>query len=233
MCRRTSCSSSSGTPSRKGLVIWVTFLEMQTYALHRLSVSSSDSGFVTQIKALINQERYRLAARFRLKQTTADLAFVAAQETVTLPTDCVEILSIQCGTSTMQPVTVERFGQLDAEGAVVADLPAFYCRDGLANIRVYPVPDTTDSTGAVIYYVQRPTVLTADGDTPAEFPAEFHDILPERAIAHVALSEEEPGLAQAASIRADQLEMQFREFMNRRGGVGDRRINLNVYGGRR
>jgi len=211
----------------------VTFLEMQTYALHRLSVSSSETAFVTQIKTLINQERYRLAARYRLKQTTADLAFVAAQEYVVLPTNCVEILSIRCGDVTMQPVTVERFNQLVGDAAVVADAPVYYARDGVANVRVYPVPDTTDSTGAVIYYVQRPTALTSDSDTPAEFPAEFHDILPERAIAHVALSEEEPGLAQAASIRADQLEAQFREFMNRRGGVGDRRINLNVYGGRR
>ena len=211
----------------------MTFLEMQTYALHRLSVSSSDSGFVTQIKALINQERYRLAARFRLKQTTADLAFVASQEYVALPTDCVEILSIQCGGTTMQPVTVERFGQLDAEGVVISDLPSVYCRDGVANIRVYPVPDTTDSTGAVLYYVQRPTALSVDADTPAELPAEFHDILPERAIAHVALSEEEPGLSAAASARADRLEAELAGFMSRRGGVGDRRITLNVYGGRR
>lgn len=206
---------------------------MQTYALHRLSVSSSESGFVTQIKTLINQERFRIAARYRLKQTTADLAFVDDQQFVALPTDLTEILSIQRVDTTLQPVTMERFSQLVMDAAVVADGPIFYVRDGVANIRVYPVPQETDSTGAVVYYVQRPTALTADGDTPAEFPAEFHDLLPERAIAHVALSEEEPGLAQAASIRADQLEAQFREFMNRRGGVGDRRINLNVYGGRR
>jgi hypothetical protein len=211
----------------------VTFLEMQTYALHRLSVSSSESGFVTQIKTILNQERFRLAARYRLKQTTADLAFVDDQQFVALPTDLTEILSIQRVDTTLQPVTMERFSQLVMDAAVVADGPIFYARDGVANIRVYPVPSETDSTGAVVYYVQRPTALTADGDTPAEFPAEFHDLLPERAIAHVALSEEEPGLAQAASIRADQLEAQFREFMNRRGGVGDRRINLNVYGGRR
>jgi hypothetical protein len=211
----------------------VTFLEMQTYALHRLSVSSSESGFVTQIKTILNQERFRLAARYRLKQTTADLAFVDDQQFVALPTDLTEILSIQRVDTTLQPVTMERFSQLVMDAAVVADGPIFYVRDGVANIRVYPVPQETDSTGAVVYYVQRPTALTADGDTPAEFPAEFHDLLPERAIAHVALSEEEPGLAQAASIRADQLEAQFREFMNRRGGVGDRRINLNVYGGRR
>jgi hypothetical protein len=211
----------------------VTFLEMQTYALHRLSVSSSESGFVTQIKTILNQERFRLAARYRLKQTTADLAFVDDQQFVALPTDLTEILSIQRVDTTLQPVTMERFSQLVMDAAVVADGPIFYARDGVANIRVYPVPSETDSTGAVVYYVQRPTALTADGDTPAELPAEFHDLLPERAIAHVALSEEEPGLAQAASIRADQLEAQFREFMNRRGGVGDRRINLNVYGGRR
>jgi hypothetical protein len=211
----------------------VTFLEMQTYALHRLSVSSSESGFVTQIKTILNQERFRIAARYRLKQTTADLAFVDDQQFVALPTDLTEILSIQRVDTTLQPVTMERFSQLVMDAAVVADGPIFYARDGVANIRVYPVPSETDSTGAVVYYVQRPTALTADGDTPAEFPAEFHDLLPERAIAHVALSEEEPGLAQAASIRADQLEAQFREFMNRRGGVGDRRINLNVYGGRR
>lgn len=211
----------------------MTFLEMQTYALHRLSVSSSESGFVTQIKTLINQERYRLAARYRLKQTTADLAFVDDQQYVALPTDCTEILSIQRVNTTLQPVTMERFSQLVMDAAVVADGPIYYARDGVANIRVYPVPSETDSTGAVVYYVQRPTAMSADGDTPAEFPTEFHDLLPERAVAHVALSEEEPGLAQAAAIRADQLEVQFREFMNRRGGVGDRRINLNVYGGRR
>lgn len=211
----------------------MTFLEMQTYALHRLSVSSSDSGFVTQIKALLNQERYRLAARYRLKQTTADLAFVASQEYVALPSDCVEILSIQCSGTTMQPVTMERFGQLDAEAVVISDLPSVYARDGLANIRVYPVPDTTDSTGAVLYYVQRPTAMSVDADTPAELPTEFHDILPERAIAHVALSEEEPGLSAAAQARADRLESELSGFMSRRGGVGDRRITLNVYGGRR
>ena len=206
---------------------------MQTYVLHRLSVSTADTGFVTQTKTLINQERFRLSAKYRLLVDTDDLAFVANQETIVLPTDLVEILSIRRGDVTLQPTTVERIAQLVGEDAAISDGPFFYARDGVANIRVYPVPDASTATGAVVYYVKRPTALSADGDVPAEFPAEFHDILPERAIAHVALSEEEPGLSQAAAVRADVLEGQFREFMNRRGGVGDRRINLNVYGGRR
>ena len=61
---------------------------------------------------------------------------MASQEYVALPTDCTEILSIQCGGVTMQPVTMERFSQLDAEAVVISDLPSVYARDGLANIRV-------------------------------------------------------------------------------------------------
>lgn len=208
----------------------MTFLELQTYVLDRLSISSGDSGKVTQIKSILNGERYRVAARYRLLTTTATLDFTAATETVSLPSDVTEVLSIRRGSVLMQPVTEDAYGEMVAVGASTGDGPLYYARSGTGVIRVYGVPSETVAAAATLHYVKRPTALSGDSDTPAELPAEYHELLAERAVQVIALSEEEPGLAAGAGALADRLEAGLREWLNRYGGAGERRLLLNVYG---
>ena len=195
----------------------MTLSEMQTYIRDRLTISSSDTAKTTQITTTINQARYRLAAEFRLKETRATLDFTAATETVTLPSDVQEILSIYQGDYVLQPVTDQERAEI--AGSTASGGPQVYTVDGSSTtIRVSPLPATTVVAAATIYYVQRPTALAAAGDTPSELPTEFHDLLCEMACYRIALSEEDFDLARGAAVLAAELTEGLRGYMNRRGG---------------
>lgn len=206
----------------------MTLDELRTYVRDRLSISSSDSAKTTQINTALNQARYRIAAEFRLKQTKDTLDFVADTETVTLPADCVEVLAIYQGDYLLQPITWQEWGQV--VGSTVTGGPSVYVVDGSSTtMRVSPLPAETESDAATIYYVQRPTALSSDSDTPSELPAEFHDLIAEEAIYRIGQSEEDQDLARGAAAVAATLRDELRSYLNRRPGATVSRIQLGGF----
>lgn len=194
----------------------MTYAELRTYVRDRLSISSSDTAKTTQINTAIQQARYRLCAEFRLKKTTTTLDFTADTETVTLPSDVTEILAITTSDYILQPITEQEFAELTAGSGG----PQVYVVDGSSTtIRIRPTPDTTAVAAATIYYVQRPTALSADGDSPSEMPTEYHDLIAEEAIARIAMSEEDAELSRGAAAVAASLRAELRAYMNRRRGA--------------
>lgn len=173
----------------------MTLDDLRTYVRQRLTVSTADSATTTQIDTAINQARLRLVARFRLKVATTTLDFTADTETVALPSDCTEILSISTADYLLQAINEQDFGQLTSGSGG----PQVFVRDGTsAVIRVRPVPQSTENDAATIRYVQRPTALSSGTDVPSEVPDEFHDLVGELAVHRIAQNEEDLDLARAA-----------------------------------
>lgn len=200
---------------------------MRAYVRDRLSISSSDSAKTTQINTALNQERYRLNAEFRLKKTTDTLDVNADSETVTLPADVVEILSLYTSDYLLQPLTEQEFALL---GTSASTGPQVYVVDGSSTtLRIRPYPTESEADALTIYYVQRPTALSSDSDTPSELPAEFHDLIAEGAIYRIAQSEEDQDLARGAAAIAAMLTDNLRAYMNRRQGATVSRVQLRGF----
>jgi len=195
----------------------MTYLELRTYVLDRLTISTDDTGRTTQINTAIQQARYRLSAEFRLKKATATIDFTADTETITLPAGVVEILSMYTDDYILQPITEQELAEVSADAA---GEPQVYVVDGSSTtVRVRPTPSTTQVGAVTIYYVSRPTALSADGDIPSEMPDEFHDLIAEEAIARIAMSEEDADLSRGAAALAAGLRAELRAYMNRRKGA--------------
>ncbi len=210
----------------------MTRAEIRAYVLARLSLSSTDTARVTSINTLIDQVYLRLAGKYRLKKATSSLTFTAGTATVTLPSDLMEILSIQRGTRSMQPIDEDRFAQLVGQEYQGVD-PVSYYRVDLPTIRVVPTPQTTNAAAATLHYVQAPTTLATGGDSasPASLPTQFHDLIAELVIAQVAMDEEEfGGHMAAASATASRLEGELALHMNVREGAGTHRVLSARYG---
>lgn len=208
---------------------------MQTAVLDRLSVAASDTAKLTQVKQVLKDEHLRLGARLNLKVSSADLTFTANDPTVDLPADFQAVIALRTGSTRMQPVTHQELMLLEA-GVQNSDLvdsvaSGWYAFEGASAIRVFPTPSKTSSTGARIWYVARPTAMSADGDTPEGLPTEWHQLLVEMAIYRIALAEEESGLASAAKASADELRMDFERFLKGRGGPAGSRLRLRHYEG--
>jgi hypothetical protein len=217
--------------------------DYRTYVQERLIISTGEAATETQIDLAVNAERDRLNAYFRLLRATDTLDFVADTETVTIPSDVVEILAIKRGEYLMQPVNEQTLAGYQA--AVFGDTgvlggPIVYDREGTAaTIRVFPTPTETETDAATIRYVQRPAILTADDDAPDELPREFHDLIGELVVYRFCLAEEDPELANASHRVIygnpgvpDDLGLMGRlaAYMNRTAGPTVNQIQL---GGRR
>lgn len=216
----------------------MTLDNLRDFVRERLTISDQETLTETQLDTYINRERERLNAHFRLLRASDGLDFVADTETVTIPTDVVEILAIKRGTVLMQPLTEQQIAGFQAAVSDVTsglDGPTWYERLGTAaTIRVFPTPSETATDAATMHYVQRPTVLTAN-DTPSELPLEFHDLLGELVIYRFALGEEDPELAQAThrviyghpGVPGDDgLMGRLRGYMHRTGGPVLNQIQL-------
>lgn len=195
----------------------MTYAELRTYVLNRLTISTAETARITQVNTAINQARYRLSAQFRLKKATTTLDFVADTETVTLPSDVVEILGIYTSDWLLQPITEQEFAELTSVNTTIG--PQVYIVDGSSTtLRLRPIPSESETGALSVSYVQRPAALSADSDTPSEMPAEFHDLIAEEAISKIAMSEEDFDLARGAAVVAAQLTEGLRSYMNRRAG---------------
>ena len=195
--------------------------EIRDYVLDRLSIPSSDTTKVTQINNLIGYHYLRLCQKYKLNRTSTTITASAA--TVTLPTGTTRILSVANENTPLRNVTEDTYLRYLQDGTTFADdLPAVYVREGMTQIRIYPVP--TSSVTLTILHEARPTALSADGDTPTLIPQEYHMLLGELTIAQVALSEEEPGLAAGAKQMALELENDLRSMIMQFEGPGPRVI---------
>lgn len=185
--------------------------------LDRLGISSADSARVTQINATLSREYQKLATTLGLGHDEADLIFTAADPIVDLPDDCGVILTVRVGTTVLRRISRQQIASVVAAGSSGA--PVAYVMESPTRIRIVPAPTANDSTGAVLAYAVRPVTWTLDADTPSLLPEEFHDLVAELTVVRIAMSDEEPAMAQGAQAVAAGLLADLKTFLSSRVGT--------------
>lgn len=211
----------------------MTLDELRNYVRDRLSIAASDTTKQTQIDTVLNTEYRRICAEERLNIERTTMGVVANSQLADLPNDWQETISIRHGATVLQPVTLQRFAELDAateEGTNTSDGPSVYYQESPERIRIWPTPVETNSTALTIWYVARPDAMTSGGNTPSALPVEYHDLLAELAVARIALNDESFDLAQSATAIANELRQRMQGQMRKRQGAGNERVVLRHYG---
>ena len=211
----------------------MTLDELRNYVRDRLSIAASDSTKQTQIDTVLNTEYRRICAEERLNIERTTMGVVAGSQLADLPNDWQETISIRHGAIVLQPVSLQRFAELDAateEGTDTSDSPSVYYQESPERIRVWPTPVETNSTALTIWYVARPDQMTSGSHAPSVLPVEYHDLLAESAIVRIAQSEEAFDIAQAAQATVNDLRFRMQGQMRKRQGAGNERVVLHHYG---
>lgn len=196
----------------------MTLAEARTYVWTRLGVSSGESSTVDSLlDRQLEIELARLVQRYRLSVTKGSLSYTSGNPVVSLPAGLTEILKLNLGEVTLEPVDWTTFAELSqAQDTPFASTGQIaYLQSGTASIRLYPTP-TVSASDLDIWYVSAAAAWSAA--EPTVLPTIYHDLPCERVVALLALIEEATDLAAIATARADQLEAEFRTFIGRRSG---------------
>lgn len=196
--------------------------EIAIYVRERLSIAGSDTAATTQIRTLINNEYQGLVAYHQLKVDRAELAITEDDPLVDLPDDWLETIRIRFGSYVLELITRQELFRREADrvATTVESGPRAYCFEPPSRIRVEPPPASDDDDGLVIDYVVQPATL-GSSDEPEWVPKPYHDVIAEKVIVAMAMSEEELGISQAAQARAMERERQLVSFLTRRQGHKD------------
>jgi hypothetical protein len=188
--------------------------EMVSYICDRLVISANDTARIALIVDQLDLAHRRVVAEEGLIQKVGTLNTVAGTATITLPTDWHRIRAIAEGTTVLNEVSFQELAGLDMPD----DANHVYVILGATQIMLHPTP-TESVTGALtIYYDAYPTAMSTGSSTPEGIPEAYHEIVPEMALARVAIAEEEPVLAQAAQQFVMELRLGLRTLTHRRSG---------------
>ena len=197
----------------------MTLAQARAYVLFRLGVTSAETLLVAQVNAQLDEEYQTLVADYRLVTTSTTLTVSFGDPLVDLPDDLLEILKINRGLYTLEPIEWTQFANHSA-GADPASGPSEYVLDGTGRIRVWPTPSADDEGVWTCWYAGSAPAWDGESEEPTALPSFIHRLIPERVLEHIALGDEEPGHAAAAKARADILEGRLRRHMAKRIGAG-------------
>lgn len=129
------------------------------------------------MESWINEGYEQFIADTHCDVDSATLSFTADQHTYDLPTEAMAVLEVYTtgadGTvATMQRCTLQEIIEMRRLNTTGGDA-RYYSVQGANLILVHPTPDSS-SDSLTLYYVPRPTPMTADEDTPEGIPPEYH-----------------------------------------------------------
>lgn len=212
-----------------------TLAQFRTRISAKLGLDNSASGDQTLIDDWVNEGYEDVLLRTRCKVSSATMDLTAGTADYTLPTDILAAIDMDIATSTDTFPLV----RTDAEdilrrrrASTSTDSPSrFYAVEGSNLLLVYPTPSAADTI--TIYYVPRPTALSATSDEPSDIPSEFHKAIEFYALAEGADYDDDASSAQGERYRIlyEQKLFELRKSMRWKGGrrlapasVGRRRI---------
>ena len=197
----------------------MTIAQARSYVLARLGISSGESATVDALIDLqLDQEYQRIVLEQALEVDVAQLVTTADDPLVDLPDDLNEILKINLGTVTLEPIDPDSYAKLSAYEDQTLDGPVAYMRSGSRRIRLFPSA-VADGTDLRCWYTSAAETWNDANPVPLALPAPFHDLPCERVVAFLALLDEATDLAAIANARADDLEARLIRHMGRRGGM--------------
>lgn len=223
---------------------------MQNYVAARLSILPTETASVQQIQVNINREYQQISATYKLIQKTATLSpngssAAPLNSLISLPSDCLEIESMQFSTNVPVIATPEQIAQLyalTAAGVVwwgSPTLPMYYWYESPQTIQISPPADLTTPTGTVWYIAKPPDLVNPTdqmqytnplGVTTDVIPEPWHVWVCERAIVAMALNEQDVyGAELTSGLRADKMEKDFETWIRRRRGKVPAKMELPVY----
>lgn len=119
----------------------------------------------------------------RFKIAPANMTFTAGTGDYTLPTQALAINEVYVTTasttltSRLERVTAQQImDRRIAESSGGVPPARYYALNGANLLMVYPTP-TSSLDSMTMYYVPRPTPLSADGDSPSDVPEEHHKVI--------------------------------------------------------
>lgn len=190
-----------------------------TYVLDRLGISSAETNRVTQIQNQIERERVRLIAEEELLVNETTLTFTLGNAEVSLPADVLEIITLyQHPNDVWRPATEQEIADIASGTGPTDPAQGIYIFEPPNTIRLPFAPTDTPVT-TTIRYSAIPAALT-DITAPTELPAHLHDLIAERVIYRIALSEEDQALAAGALGVVQELTASLHRFVARRAGRG-------------
>lgn len=199
-----------------------TFLSLQDAVIDKLRLDAAEDR--ERVKDWINQIYADACIETQASITAATMVLTANEPTYTLPAALIRITDIfvspVSGTQygPLEPVTLAqilrwRTGQGGAN--TTSGSVTHYCRRGINLVDFYPTPSSADTL--TVYYVERPTSLSQDADTPE---------LPEPYASKVL---EYGALAEGADFKMDPREQEYRGLYQ--DWLRRLQVHLNVAGG--
>lgn len=189
------------------------------------------SGDQGRIDDWVNEAYEDVLVKSRCKVSSTSVTGASAD--YTLSSDVLAIIDLYTthGTQSypMERVSVDEILHLRRSGTGTAPT-RYYALAGHDLILFYPDPSNTDSF--TMYYVDRPTALSASGDSPSAIPQEWHKLIEWYALAEGADFDDDESSVHGDRYRAlyeDGLR-KFRKAMRWKGGY---RVAPGIAGRRR
>lgn len=203
----------------------MTFRELQDFVYAQLGVVEPPWQMQVQVKRALVRAHVRIAAERQMRHAVADLAFLAGDPIVALPADFVSIRSIRRDGELMRQVDeVEYARMLTQNESFGFTGPAVFVMQEPDRLEVFPIPETTDSTGAVLEYVQRAPAMSADSDVPVGIPEPWHELVAYTVLAQMGSMEVKNYAVQQVGLMTESLKSHIG------GRTGDEyRIQLRGY----
>lgn len=205
----------------------MTFAQLKTMVSQKIGLDANDSTEMTLLGQWINQGVRDVLLRTRCKVIPATMALTAGESDYEIDATILALNEVTVTNSSsvheMERVTpadilAYRRGQQAAE-----DFPRYYALDGANLLMVYPTPAAADEL--TLYYVPRPTEMTADANDPSAvtyggIPLEYHHLIELYALIEAADYDDDISSQVGQKYQADYEReiMRVKRFIQARGG---------------
>ena len=153
-----------------------TLAQYRTRVSAKLGLQIGAGDDQTLIDSWLNEAYEDIVLKTHCKQRRATMALTSGTYDYTLPTQAMAILEVQNTASSIDygMVRVDLEEMMRMRRATGTPPAYFYYSEGDL-ITVYPTPGSGETM--TVYYVPRPTALSASSDAPTDIPGEYHKLL--------------------------------------------------------
>lgn len=165
-----------------------TLAQFRTAVSARIGLDNSVSGDQPMIDNFVNEAVTDILMRTECQMRSAVLTMTAGVGDYTLDTSILKVYSAYVSVSGiaywLEVTTVDELLAMRRTTTANVSPAQFYAVGGSDLILIYPTPLTNDILN--MYYIPRPTVLSASSDSPTSIPSEFHKAIEYYAAAQAA-----------------------------------------------
>lgn len=153
-----------------------TLTQYRSAVASKIGLDNSVGGDQPFIDLWVNEGVTDVLMRTDCRIRAADMAMTAGVSNYTMDTSIMKIYDAYVTVSGiaywLEVTTIDEILAMRRTTTANVSPAQFYAVAGSDMLLVYPAPATADTL--TIYYVPRPTTLSAGSDTPSEIPSEFH-----------------------------------------------------------